>query len=423
MKLTPYQLRQWIEPTLYSLSGKNLSNIEDDNQANVRGPVSCLRAVAITITRIWFTFVTIVAAGLDLLAWMAMTIQMKRMCRIGIKTHFINLISILATPLFALTIPFGYVPKVKSKRSFLVISTNEITFDAERGNMGRLVQARTRINLPDEQGITPLMYASVPPDNSRAIVNLVRFGADPNLETPSYEAPLFLAIAQRSISNVQALLSVGADPNNSTRVGIVRICGEMIGLRDSVPFRPLEFLLWNLRTQRVAHQNLFDADSGFPYLTAASDFDARVTILAKTLIFAGAECNLKQFISFHEIMGLWNKVEVCKDVSMYSDYLMKFGKYLEENSQKNLSYYPPIFQFYDRTKSYEGQVAISIDRETGSRLLKQSRFIQSIAKELEETQEAYLKKKTSILLQVNPMPEAVCRLTSEYWMPYLPFVA
>lgn len=428
MQLKPYAVNQYIEPSLYSLSGRCLDNIKNDVRANLHHP-SCLEAIAVTIARIWYAFCVIIAAGIDLLAWTLMTIHFKSMCRIGMKTHLTNLISTLAAPLLALTILFGYIPRITSKRAFLVLPTNAIAFDAARGNRRALEKLKPQINHPDRNGFTPLMHASSTPDSSRGISNLIACGANPNLASQDQETPLLIAMSNRLETNVDSLLQNDADANLSTPQRVLRLGGQKL---ESIPMRPLEFLLWNLSTQNVLLNDsaLHDHD----YQPIPRDLDSlnkSVQQIARSLICAGAIWDRSVFEILHKSIEAYPKER--------SEFPHQLREYLEKNPRKDLHAYPPLQHYGARSQDLER--LNDLEPIIGYQLFggipplqafsyqvfsdnieiwkKQSEFINSISDDLDITREAYYVKKVQILLSTTPLANPICGIVSHYWTPYM----
>lgn len=79
-------------------------------------------------------------------------------------------------------------------------------------NINNLSSEDLDINIQDEYGYTPLMYA-VNRDSDFIVEDLLKRGADPNIQNHSSNSPLMHAVNYNNIKNVIHLLKYSADPN------------------------------------------------------------------------------------------------------------------------------------------------------------------------------------------------------------------
>lgn len=92
------------------------------------------------------------------------------------------------------------------------ISIHEAALNGQSGQVTALLQAGTDANLKDQEGRTPLMYASFN-GHAEVIKRLVEKGADINFQDIYGRSALMMASSGPYPAAVKLLLDHGADPN------------------------------------------------------------------------------------------------------------------------------------------------------------------------------------------------------------------
>lgn len=163
----------------------------------------------------------------------------------------------------------------KTHRIVLGLSSSEL--EAE------LLLHPEEIDLQDSMGRTALAWAAARND-SRAVVMLLRYGADPNIIDVQISGALSNAAAQGHTACVKLLLDAGADPDPPLPSGIKKGSPLNVAARNANNALVVKILL-NFR----ADVNQAGVDGKTALFYAAQKDDARLAIL---LLEYGAEINV-----------------------------------------------------------------------------------------------------------------------------------
>ncbi|KAM0517681.1 hypothetical protein ACHAPE_004654 [Trichoderma viride] len=139
------------------------------------------------------------------------------------------------------------------------------------------------IDLQDSMGRTALAWAAARND-SRAVVTLLRYGADPNIIDVQISGALSNAAAQGHTACVRLLLDAGADPDPSLPSGIKKGSPLNVAARNAN-----DALLVKILLAFGADVNQAGVDGKTALFYAAQKDDARLAIL---LLEYGAEINV-----------------------------------------------------------------------------------------------------------------------------------
>lgn len=106
-------IEQIWQPSTQSLSGQLLEAI---THTDLSGDSLCQRSAHVAF-RCFAALALLLTMAIDLISWSMLTLSIVIPCRIGLKNHLLNLVSTLALPILAFTLPFGK-PSVSSTRPF-----------------------------------------------------------------------------------------------------------------------------------------------------------------------------------------------------------------------------------------------------------------------------------------------------------------
>ncbi|KAJ8122753.1 hypothetical protein ONZ43_g1130 [Nemania bipapillata] len=138
------------------------------------------------------------------------------------------------------------------------------------------------IDIQDSMGRTPLAWAAARGD-SRSVVMLLRYGADPNIMDVQLSGPLSNAAAQGHTACVLLLLDAGADPEPALPPGIQKGSPLSVAARNAK-----DPLLAKRLLDFGANVNSCTTDGRTPLFHAAKNNDTRLAIL---LLEYGADIN------------------------------------------------------------------------------------------------------------------------------------
>src|SRR5262249_5110233 len=131
--------------------------------------------------------------------------------------------------------------------------------EADESLAMRLIDKSTNVNVRDENGITPLMWAALR-GNPDLVSGLLKAGADPNLQAEGGMGPLQIAISNQARALALLLLEHGAKANavrdsgetalmTAARMGQLEVMKALIARRADVNAREKRFyqtaLMWS----------------------------------------------------------------------------------------------------------------------------------------------------------------------------------
>lgn len=104
------------------------------------------------------------------------------------------------------------ISDTSSETNTPLISVYEAALNGQISIINAHLEKGTNVNLPDEEGRTPLMYASYN-GHTEVIKKLIEKGANVNIQDPFGRTALMMAASGPFPETVKVLLDGGADPN------------------------------------------------------------------------------------------------------------------------------------------------------------------------------------------------------------------
>lgn len=410
IRVPTYYTPSFLQPSLFSITGSLISTIEEDHL-----PESRIPRIA---SRVFITLVIALARVLDFCIWAAMTISIVGMIRIGFLNHIINLISIVATPIFALTVLFGYYPQLSPFRTSTHVIVDNL-FTAIYARDAKRVRSLTKSGietLKDKTFLSNsfLVFASSIPQNTKVISILAQAKFLDRNDRASLSCLLF-ASRTGSPDNISALISEGIDPN---RLSFVRNSSRFKNTKRSLlPELLFEGLDSTYRPYLCNHLFFYSGkdidlqDILDDTLNVNPKAPEKTLLSIQRLILHGMVYSHRELQEFHE---LCNRL-LAPDIRT-EEYLKIFDLLDEQvNSSKRIN---PYYVYLQNALGFEGMR--NNDREL--RYLKRitELFLEqkpTIAKYKSEAEE---RRATALLAYFPPstrMHRDVVTVVARYWCP------
>lgn len=289
-------LKEWVHPSLNSISGSFISCIDSysffNSKINDSETPSIGERILRVVVRSFAALITILCTALDLMIWTALTVTIYPAYKIGARNHLANLTSTLACTVLALGMIGGYVPELDMKRPFYkeygltsvppnsynCLANEIVEASLERIRM-LITQRGADPNSKNDGTCTPLTAllradpSTDPNEMNRKVELLLEFNADPNLGD-NFSKPLVIAAARLNTAVVQTLLKHHVNPSSNNNAENPLTQGSILTSVFTDYFGPLGF---HLHMQDVR-----------PLFKLVDESAARLNI-AEQLIRAGAD--------------------------------------------------------------------------------------------------------------------------------------